>query len=111
MSASSAPAATLGIATLLLLAQAGATPTSPDAGAESALRDAVRTLATERQGVSAFHRHVVGQQRAPGHDKSLDLQSGLLRDGDSVIAVKVYSQITNGKTASANDLAKAQVDA
>jgi hypothetical protein len=87
-----------------------ATPAAEPA-VSSALREAIRTLASERQGVTAFHRHVDAEQHAPGHDASLDVQSGLLRDGDRVVAVRIYSQVANGKTASSEDLVKAQGDA
>ncbi len=88
---------------------AATAPSSEDVS--SALREAVRTLATERQGTTAFHRHVDSEQRAPGHDASLDVQSGLLRDGDRVVAVRIYSQVSNGTAASVDELAKAQADA
>jgi hypothetical protein len=71
----------------------------------------VRTLASERQGVTAFHCHTDSLTRRPGHDASLDVQSGVLREGDRVVAVRIYNQIANGKPASADDLAKAQSDA
>lgn len=103
--------AAIGVAVFLAGLPSGAKTATPVPDAASELRDAVRTLANERQGVTALHRHADSEQRAPGHDASLDVQSGLLRDGDRVDAVRIYSQITNGAPASAGDLAKAQADA
>jgi hypothetical protein len=88
---------------------AATAPSAEDVSSE--LRDAVRTLSTERQGTTAFHRHVDSEQRAPGHDASLDVHSGVLRDGDRIVAVRIYSQVANGTAASTDDLAKAQADA
>jgi hypothetical protein len=108
------PIAAAALAALLLGPRAsGAAPaaTADDSSAANSLLAAVRTLSSERAGFTAFHRHVDAQQRAPGHNASLDVQAGLLRDGNSVIAVKLYSRTANGATASADDLAKAQADA
>ena len=77
----------------------------------NALTVAVRTLASERAGFTAFHRRVNAQERAPGHNASLEIQAGLLRDGDRAVAVKIYSRVANGTAATADDLAKAQADA
>jgi hypothetical protein len=103
--------AAFGVAIGLAASPASSAPTSavaPDAPA--ILQGAVRTLASERQGLTAFHRHVDSEQRAPGHDASLDVQAGLLRDGDRIIAARIYSQVANGKPASSDELAKAQAD-
>jgi hypothetical protein len=101
-------AVTIGLAASPAAASA---PSAPVADPSDALIDAVRTLASERQGVTAFHRDVASQQRAPGHDASLDVHAGLLRDGDLVVAVRVYSQVANGTAAFPEDLAKAQAAA
>jgi hypothetical protein len=100
------------IAVVLLLGpRALCAASADDSNAANALLAAVRTLASERTGFTAYHRHVDAQQRAPGHNASLDVQAGFLRDGDRVIAVKIYSRVANGAPASADDLAKAQADA
>lgn len=101
-------AVTIGLAAAPAAASA---PTAPGTDPSDVLLDAVRTLATERQGVTAFHRDVASQQRAPGHDATLDVNAGLLRDGDLVVAVRVYDQVANGTAASPDDLAKAQAAA
>ena len=101
-------AVTIGLAASPAAASA---PAAPGADPSDALIDAVRTLASERQGVTAFHRDVAAHQRAPGHDASLDVHAGLLRDGDVVVAVRIYSQTANGAAASPDDLAKAQTAA
>jgi hypothetical protein len=103
--------ATLGVATGLLLTLPRGVTAAVEPDVPNVLREAVRTLATERQGFTAFHRHADSEQRAPGHNASLDVQSGLVREGDRVVAIRIYGQITNGKTSSADDLAKAQADA
>ncbi len=104
--------AALGVAVWLLASPALGAATAPSGeDVTSELREAVRTLASERQGTMAFHRHVDSEQRAPGHDASLDVQSGLLREGDRIVAVRTYSQVANGTAASADELAKAQADA
>lgn len=70
----------------------------------------MQTLASERAGFTAFHVHLDSEQRGPGHNASLDVQSGLLREGDRIAAVRIYSQAKDGKTLSADDLAKAQAE-
>jgi hypothetical protein len=86
-----------------------ATPTAmPAFDAAGVIGDAARTLASERRGVVAMHRHVAAQQHAPGHDGSIDEQAGLLREGNHVVAVRVYSRQSGG--AAGATLAKAQTD-
>ena len=98
-------------ATLAFLAPPAGTPTAtpPAFDATAAVTDAVRALATERMGIVAMHRHVTAQQHAPAHDGTLDEQAGLLRDGNRVITVHVYSRQTGG--AGGATMAKAQTDA
>lgn len=96
------------------LALTGAAPRgtpapSPDPEAAAVVAAAARTLAAERTGIVALHRHIAAQQHAPAHDGSLDEQAGLLRDGNHVIAVRVYATQSGG--ASGQTLVKAQADA
>jgi len=62
----------LGVASLCA---AATPPPASDPDALNALAVAVRTLASERAGFTAFHRRVNAQQRAPGHNASLDVQA------------------------------------
>src|SRR5215469_3007661 len=101
------PAATFAFALAALSARTlGAPSATPQDDAQPTLLAAVRTLANERAGFTAFHRHVDAQQRAPGHNASLDEQSAFLRQGDRAVAVEIYSRVANGANASAGDLAK-----
>lgn len=105
------PAVTCTLVSAATALRALATPTdAPQPNAQAELSAAVRTLASERAGFTVFHRHVDAQQRAPGHNASLDEQSAFLREGDRTISVKVYTRVANGANASAGDLAKAQTD-
>lgn len=104
-------AATAASVLILALPARGADSSPPQDDAIADLTTAVRTLASERAGFTGFHSHVSAQQRAPGHDASLDVQSAFLRDGGQTVAVKIYSRIANGAPASGADLAKAQSDA
>lgn len=86
----------------------GAPTASPAPDPAAIVADAAGSLAAERSGVVVLHRHIAGQQHAPGHDATFDEQSGVLRDGDRVVAVRVYSRTSNGV---GDELAKAQADA
>lgn len=76
-----------------------------------ALRNAVKTLAAERHGITAFHRRYASDQRAPGHDQHVDVDSARVRQDGRVLAVKLYRRAVDGIAVSADELAKAQATA
>ncbi len=99
-----------GAALALLTAPAEGPPaTVPAFDAPAAVAAAAQTLATERSGIVAMHRHVVAQQHAPAHDGTLDEQAGVLREDNHVIAVHVYNRQSGG--AAGATMVKAQTDA
>jgi hypothetical protein len=85
------------------------TPPSPAFDAAATVADAAHKLASERTGVVALHRHIAAQQHGPGHDGTLDEQSGVLREENAVVAVRIYKQVSNGPAG--GNLAKAQAGA
>ena len=94
----------------LLTAQAEGPPaTVPAFDAPAAVAAAAQSLATERNGIVAMHRHIVAQEHAPAHDGTLDERAGVLREGDHVVAVRVYDRQSGG--AAGASLVKAQTDA
>ncbi|HTX58347.1 MAG TPA: hypothetical protein VMH02_01635 [Verrucomicrobiae bacterium] len=78
------------------------------AGADAVIRQAVAMLASERAGLTAFHQHYSYVEYGPGHHETIVEESGRLRQDGRPIAVRLYSRVTNGKSASAADLAAAQ---
>lgn len=77
-----------------------------------ALREALRTLATEHHGLIGFHRHYVVTQRAPGHNEDDANDSGRLREDGRLVWAHRYSGNAGGKQYTSADLAKinAQLD-
>jgi hypothetical protein len=98
--------ATAAAALVLAAAVPSAGPPVPDAIAQ-----AVRALAAERRGVTAFHRHYAYEERGPGHDKTLVVDSIRVRENGRLAAVRLLDRIENGKPDSPEALAKAQADA
>jgi hypothetical protein len=73
-----------------------------------ALRTAVKTLAAEQRGITAFHRHVLSDQRAPGHNERIEVESARLRQDGHVVAVRLYHRTVNGVATTTDELAKKQ---
>lgn len=88
-----------------------AAPSPAQTGAPDVLLTAVRSLAVQRAGVVAFRRHDVAQEYGPGHDGSLDEQSGILTEDGKLIGSKVYSRIVTAQDPATGDLPKAQMEA
>lgn len=93
---------------LLAVALLGAGPPGAEPSARDVMLAAVRSLAQDRHGLVAFHWHYDYVEKAPAHSKTEVVDSGRLRKDGRLIAVRLYSQVSNGKTASASDLANAQ---
>jgi hypothetical protein len=77
----------------------------------AAVRDAVRALSADRHGETAFHRHFESDQRAPGHNGTLVVESARLRADGKVVAIRLYRRTVNGAAASEQDLGKQQAEA
>lgn len=74
------------------------------------VRNAAQQLETERHGVIVFHHLYSYEEHGPGHNKTIVTESLRLWNDGRLTAVKILSQVTNGKSASAQDLAKLQAD-
>jgi hypothetical protein len=101
----------LGAAALgaVLIAPAGAAGAT-ESDVPPAVRDAVRTLAAERHGVTGFHRHFASDQRAPGHNERTQVDSARLRDDGKLVEIRLYRRSVNDAPTSAQDLAKQQAE-
>src|SRR5580658_4775845 len=97
----------MAVSTLLTLAALAASP-APAPDAEAIVRETVRTLASERAGLTAFHHHFDYDEYGPAHHKTLVEDSGYLRKDGALVEVRLYSHVANGAAASSADLAKLQ---
>jgi hypothetical protein len=73
-----------------------------------ALRTAVKTLATEQRGITAFHRRFLLDQREPGHNQRSEVESARLRQDGHAIAIRLYHWTVNGAAIASGELAKKQ---
>jgi hypothetical protein len=73
-----------------------------------ALRIAIKALATEQRGITAFHRHFVSDQHAPGHNERIEVESARLRQDGHEVAVRLYHRTVNGVATTSDELAKEQ---
>jgi hypothetical protein len=79
-----------------------------DQEAPASIRGAVKTLANERHGITAFHRHLLSDQRAPGHNERIDVDSARVRQDGRTVAVRLYRRTVNGVAETADEIAKQQ---
>jgi hypothetical protein len=95
-----------GLAAVELFGTALAVAGDPDVPV--ALRTAVKTLSTEQHGITAFHRRAVSDQRAPGHNEHIEVESARLRQDGHAVAIKLYHWTVNGAALASDELAKKQ---
>jgi hypothetical protein len=79
-----------------------------EADVPAALRSAVKTLAAERHGIIAFHRHFSTDRRAPGNNQRTAAESARVVQDGHTVNVKLYQRTTDGVAATAEDLATRQ---
>jgi hypothetical protein len=79
-----------------------------DGDAPAALRGAVKTLAAERHGVVAFHRHYTSSQSGGGMSQVLDSESARVYQDGRPAAAKLYHRVNNGVAAPPEEIARRQ---
>jgi hypothetical protein len=92
----------------MLAALNGTAAPEPDAAGVAA--EAVRELAAERRGVTAFLFHYDYHEYGPAHNKTLVENSMRLRSDGTLVHVRLLSSISNGTAASRDQIAKQQTN-
>ncbi len=92
----------------MLAPRAGA---ASDADVPASVRTAVGSLDdAQRRGTVGYHRHLVTDQRAPGRNQHVEVETGRIRHDGHIVAVKIYRRTVDGVAVSAEEIAKLQAE-
>ncbi|MBV8147452.1 MAG: hypothetical protein JO092_00005 [Candidatus Eremiobacteraeota bacterium] len=83
---------------------------APQADAAAIVTEAMRELAAERRGVTAFRLRYDYREYGPAHRKTLVEDSMHLRNEGALVKVRLLSRTSNGAAASRDELAKQQAE-